>query len=51
MVVGEPITLCTVGSNRLCWLEFIKKSKELGSFDYPNAEHFESFLETRLLAR
>ncbi len=51
IVVGEPITLCTVGSNRLCWLEFIRKCNQLGSFGYPNAQHFESFLETRLIAR
>ena len=29
IVVGEPITLCTVGSNRLCWLEFIWRCHQL----------------------
>ena len=51
IVVGEPITLCTVGSNRLCWLEFIRRCYQLGTFEYPNADHFETFLETKLIAR
>ena len=51
IVVGEPITLCSVGSNRLCWLEFIRKCQKLGTFVYPNADGFESFLETKLITR
>jgi len=51
VVVGEPITLCTVGSNRLCWLEFIRKCRKLGTFEYPNADDFETFLETKLITR
>ena len=51
IVVGEPITLCTVGSNRLCWLEFIRRCHQLSTFEYPNADHFETFLESKLIAR
>ena len=51
IVVGEPVTLCTVGSNRLCWLEFIQKCHKLGTFEYPNANNFETFLETKLITR
>jgi len=51
IVVGEPITLCTVGSNRLCWLEFIQKCHKLGTFEYPNAHSFEAFLETKHITR
>lgn len=52
IVCGEPITLCTVGSNRLCWIELIKKClHQLGSFEYSNASQFERFLETKLVTR
>jgi len=51
IVVGEPITLCTVGSNRLCWLEFIWKCHQYHTFEYINADHFGTFLETKLIAR
>lgn len=52
IVCGEPITLCTVGSNRLCWIELIKKClHQLCSFEYSNASQFERFLETKLVTR
>ena len=51
VVVGEPITLCTVGSNRLLWGEFIKNCQQVGSFEYNNAEKFESCLEDKIVVR
>ena len=52
VVCGEPVTLCTVGSNRLCWVELIKKClRDLDSFEYPNAARFEALLQTKLFTR
>ena len=51
VVVGEPITLCTVGSNRLLWGEFIKNCQREQSFEYQNAEKFESCLEDKIVVR
>jgi superfamily I DNA and/or RNA helicase len=52
VVCGEPVTLCTVGSNRLCWVELIKKChRDLDSFEYPNAAQFEALLQTKLFTR
>ena len=51
IVVGEPITLCTVGSNRLLWGEFIKNCQQYGIFEYSNAEKFESCLEDKIVVR
>ena len=51
VVVGEPITLCTVGSNRLLWGEFIRNCQLVGSFEYNNAEKFESCLEDKIVVR
>ena len=53
VVIGEPVTLCTVGSNRVCWMEFIKYCCQHGSFDYPLADStsFETNLENKLILR
>ena len=51
IIVGEPITLCTVGSNRLCWKKIIKKCLKLTTFKYPNAEFFFSSLDNKHVAR
>ena len=51
VVVGEPITLCTVGSNRLLWGEYIKNCQQDGVFEYQNAEKFESCLEDKIVVR
>ena len=34
IIVGEPLTLCTVGENSHCWLEFIKICHTSNSFWY-----------------
>ena len=52
VVVGEPFTLCTVGENRLCWMEFIRCCQQLGSFDYTNADQFiEESLDYKVVVR
>ena len=53
VIIGEPITLCTVGSNRLFWMEFIKHCCRRGTFEYPlaNAEQFEVNLESKFVLR
>ena len=51
IVLGHPVTLCTVGSNSLCWMELIRKCHMLGTFEYPCAAKFEEFLGTRLVSR
>ena len=52
IVVGEPFTLCTVGENRLCWMEYIRCCQQLGSFDYTNADQFvEESLDYKIVAR
>ena len=52
IVCGEPVTLCTLGSNRLCWIELIKKCiHQLQSFEYPNPSQFEELLQTKLFTR
>lgn len=52
IVVGEPFTLCTVGENRLCWMEYIRCCQQLGSFDYTNADQFvEESLDHKIVAR
>ncbi len=52
VVVGEPFTLCTVGENRLCWMEFIRCCQQLGSFDYTNADQFvEESLDHKIIVR
>ena len=52
VVVGEPFTLCTVGENRLCWMEYIRCCQQLGSFDYTNADQFiEESLDYKIVVR
>ena len=51
IVVGDPVTLCTMGSNRLCWLEYIRRCVRLKSFDYPHPEQFEDSLQYKMMAR
>lgn len=51
IIVGDPITLCTVGYNAQCWLELIKKCIETNTFKYPRSELFLNFLETKKVAR
>ncbi|XP_011406766.2 PREDICTED: probable helicase with zinc finger domain [Amphimedon queenslandica] len=51
IIVGEPVTLCTVGYNAQCWLELIKKCIETNTFRYPRSELFLNFLETKKVAR
>lgn len=56
-VVGEPITLCTVGENSHCWLKFISicqtsqgvwyKGTVLGS----NSDQMKYLLENRFISR
>ena len=53
VIIGEPVTLCTVGSNRVCWMEFIKYCCQCKSFEYPpiDSEQFETSLENKLVLR
>ena len=51
VIVGEPITLCTVGYNSPCWMELIKHCIELKTFKYQCPELFMKFLETRVISR
>ena len=32
VVVGDPLTLSSVGSNRGCWIEFIRRCRTLDGF-------------------
>ena len=53
IVIGEPVTLCTVGLNRVCWMEFIKYCCQCKSFEYPpvDSEQFENSLENKFVLR
>lgn len=53
VVIGDPVTLCTVGSNRVCWWEFVKHCCQFGSFEYPLVDPatFEASLENKLILR
>ena len=52
VVVGEPFTLCTVGENRVYWMEFIKCCQALKSFDYTHADQFtKESLDYKIVAR
>ncbi len=51
MIVGEPITLCTVGYNITCWIELIENCIQKKTFRYQCADMFMKFLETRVISR
>ena len=51
IVVGDPITLCTLGYNQSCWRKYINKCLELDNFKYPFADKFEDFVQSKLLTR
>ena len=51
VIVGDPITLCTVGYNSPCWLELIRKCIDIQTFRYHSADQFNRFLETRVITR
>ena len=51
IIVGHPVTLCTVGSNRQCWLEIIKKCIQLESFEYTDPGKFEKYLDYKMMCR
>ncbi len=52
VVVGEPFTLCTVGENRMCWMELIRCCQQIGSFDFINADQFvEEALDHKIVVR
>ena len=51
VVVGDPVTLCTVGYNSPYWMELIRKCIEQQTFKYHCPNQFERFLETRVVTR
>jgi hypothetical protein len=54
VIIGDPITLCSVGYNSMCWTELIKQCIDMKTFSYnqqSNTHQFINNIENKVFSR